>query len=130
MLSRASNVEDRTGVLGAPGRFPLALVSALLIFSTDDDDHYMFVSVVLLGETMARGGHASVFCSAVAQPPPLVHVFSTVESGCYQHQFPCLFMLQFSLNIIASPKFSSTSIVTSFRYNILFFSSYKKLFKF
>ena len=39
---------------------------------------------------------------------------------CYSTTF------QFSLNIIASPKFSSTSIVTSFRYNILFFSLAKR----
>ena len=40
-----------------------------------------------------------LFCSGTTPFSTLVHVFSTVESGCDQHQFPCLFML-LSLNII------------------------------
>ena len=32
------NLEQRTGVLGAPGHFPLALAWALLVFSANDED--------------------------------------------------------------------------------------------
>ena len=43
-----------------------------------------------------------LFCSGTTPFSTIVHVFSTVESGCDQHQFPCLFML---LDYISKSKY-------------------------